>query len=504
MQEKSIKEIITGIYTGSQSARSTLEIFLERIKTHDQAGPGVNSVLEINPEAIAIAENIDNSRRKQPSNGEDENIPALFSIPILIKDNIDTADQMQTTAGSLALEGNFAVQDAFIVRRLRKAGAIIFGKTNLSEWANFRSTRSTRGWSSRGGQTRNPYALDRTPCGSSSGSAAAVAANFCTAAIGTETNGSILCPAANNGIVGIKPTVGLISRTGIIPISHSQDTAGPMARTVTDAATLLGALTGTDKADPITVNSSQFGHSNYLQFLQPDGLRGARIGIARNFFGTNPEVDAIMEQAIHVMGANGAVIVDNTNIEHIDQFRLPEFEVLLYEFKHGLNRYLGNLGPEAKVHSLEEVIQFNLKNAETVMPYFGQEILALAQAKGPLTEEAYLAALAESQRLTRKEGLDKLLHEHKLDAIAAPSNAPAWLIDPVRGDSHSGGSSSTAAVAGYPGITVPAGYVHDLPIGISFFSTAFQEPALIRIAYSFEQATMVRKSPQFAGSAAYS
>ena len=277
-----------------------------------------------------------------------------------------------------------------------------------------------------------------------------------------------------------------------------------MARTVTDAATLLGALTGTDKADPITVNSSQFGHSNYLQFLQPDGLRGARIGIARNFFGTNPEVDAIMEQAIHVMGANGAVIVDNTNIEHIDQFRLPEFEVLLYEFKHGLNRYLGNLGPEAKVHSLEEVIQFNLKNAETVMPYFGQEILALAQAKGPLTEEAYLAALAESQRLTRKEGLDKLLHEHKLDAIAAPSNAPAWLIDPVRGDSHSGGSSSTAAVAGYPGITVPAGYVHDLPIGISFFSTAFQEPALIRIAYSFEQATMVRKSPQFAGSAAYS
>ena len=491
LPERSISELQTAMTSGPENARSIAGAFLDRIAAYDQAGPHVNSVIEINPEALEIAEALDTERRETGSRG------ALHGIPILIKDNIDTADRMQTTAGSLALAGSIAVRDAEIVRRLRNAGAVILGKTNLSEWANFRSTRSSSGWSSRGGQTRNPYALDRTPCGSSSGSGAAVAANFCAAAIGTETDGSIICPSANNGIVGIKPTLGLLSRSGIIPIAHSQDTAGPMARTVTDAAILLGVLTGADEADPITVEAAAFSHTDYTRFLLPDGLQGARIGVARNFFGGHPDVDAIMEWAIRVMAENGAVIIEDAGIETVDQFRKTEYEVLLYEFKHDLNLYLSRLGPQARITSLEELIRFNETHADVMMPHFGQEILLQAQAKGPLTDEAYLLALAENRRLSRQEGIDRVLTEKRLDAIIAPSNAPAWLVDWVRGDAHSGGSSSTAAVAGYPAITVPAGYARGLPVGISFFSTAFQEPALIRLAYAFEQATLVRRPPTF-------
>ncbi len=494
MQEKSILESQADMAAGTETARSIAAAYLDRIAALDRAGPQVNSVIEINPDALQIADERDRERRERGPRSR------LHGIPVLIKDNIDTADRLQTTAGSRALSGNIAAKDAHLARLLREAGAVILGKTNLSEWANFRSTRSTSGWSSRGGQTRNPYALDRSPCGSSSGSAAAVAANFCTAAVGTETDGSIICPAANNGIVGIKPTIGLVSRSGIIPISHSQDTAGPMARTVTDAVILLGAIAGPDPQDPVTVEGEKFGHRDYTRFLLPDGLEGARIGIARNFFGGHPRVDAIMESAIHSMEENGAVIVDKANIETIEQFRKTELEVLLYEFKHDLNLYLATLSANIGIRSLKDLIRFNAANAEVMMPYFGQEILIQAQEKGPLSEKAYLEALAENQRLTRNEGIDRVITDLRLDAIVAPSNAPAWLIDWVRGDSHSGGSSSTAAVAGYPVITVPAGYIHGLPIGISFFSTAYQEPALIRIAYAFEQATLVREKPGFARS----
>ena len=495
MQEKSIFELQNAMREGVETSHSITAAFLSRIEAFDRAGPEIHAVIEINPDALQIADEKDQERRSGRPVGP------LHGIPILIKDNIDTADRMQTTAGSLALSGHVASSDAFIVERLRAAGAVVLGKTNLSEWANFRSTRSMSGWSSRGGQAHNPYALDRTPCGSSSGSGAAVAAYFCAAAIGTETDGSIICPSAMNGIVGIKPTLGLVSRTGIIPIAHSQDTAGPMARTVTDAAILLGALTGSDSSDPITVNADELGHHDYTRFLLPDGLKGARIGIARNFFGGHPGVDALMSRAIDVMKAAGAVIIEDANIDTVDQFRQTEFEVLLYEFKHDLNRYLAGLGSSAKVHSLEDVIRFNDANADRMMPHFGQEIMLKAQEKGPLTEEDYLAALATNHRLARVQGIDKIISEHQLDAIVAPSNLPAWLIDPVRGDSHSGGSSSAAAVAGYPAITVPAGYVRGLPIGVSFFSTAYQEPALIRIAYAFEQSTLVRQPPRFALSA---
>ncbi len=411
---------------------------------------------------------------------------------------------MQTTAGSLALAGSHAAQDAGVAARLRAAGAIILGKTNLSEWANFRSTHSVSGWSSRGGQTRNPYAPDRNPCGSSSGSAVAVAANLCAAAVGTETDGSIVCPSHVCGIVGIKPTLGLVSRAGIIPIAHSQDTAGPMARTVADAALLLAALAGPDPRDAITLENkrTQAGPENAgdAYALSKGGLRGARIGVARNMGEFLPRVNAIFEESLAALRDLGAEIIDPADIATVKQLDEPEFEVLLYEFKADLDAYLAGRGADAAVHSLADVIAFNEAHRDVVMPIFDQEIMLKAQEKGPLTDEKYLAALAAARRLARDEGIDATLRQHSLDAIVAPSGGPAWLIDHVCGDHYGGGSSTPAAVAGYPSITVPAGYVWGLPVGISFIGAAWSEAKLIRYAYAFEQGTKVRRPPQFPAS----
>ncbi len=431
----------------------------------------------------------------------------LHGIPILIKANIDTSDRMSTTAGSLALEGSIALQDAFLVERLREAGALILGKTNLSEWANFRGKNSTSGWSSLGGLTRNPYALDRTACGSSSGSAAAVAANLCAAAVGTETDGSIICPAQTNGIVGIKPTLGLISRSGIIPIAHSQDTAGPMARTVADAAVLLGAMTGVDEMDAATElvlsrvegSSKERAYQDYTQFLDPDGLQGARIGVARSLFGTDKRVLKIIESSLETMKSLGAELIE-VELPSSDKFGKSELEVLLYEYKSDLNAYLADRGQMAKVRSLADVIEFNEENRKRVLPYFGQERMEAAQKKGPLTGKKYINALEKNQRLSHLDGIDAVTKEHNLDAIVCPSGGPAWMIDLINGDggrSWDMDSTSYAAVAGCPHITVPAGYIFGLPIGISFFAGAWQEPTLIKLAYAFEQATHVRVPPKF-------
>ncbi len=482
MEELTIFEIQERMAVGQLTARGLTEAYLARIAMLDQVGPQLNSVIEINPDAVEIAAALDTERAERGPRGP------LHGIPILIKDNIDTHDRMQTTAGSLALVGSIAARDADVVARLRAAGTVILGKTNLSEWANFRSTHSISGWSSRGGQTKNPYALDRNPCGSSSGSAVAVAANLCVAAVGTETDGSIACPANVNGIVGIKPTLGLVSQAGIIPIAHSQDTAGPMARTVTDAALLLAAM-----ADPQRAPWP-------LESLIPPSpsrqpLAGVRLGVARNYFGFNPHVDAIAEECIAILRDLGAAIVDGINIAAEKALEEPELEVLLYEFKADLNAYLAGLGPGAPVHSLAEVIAFNERHREQVMPYFGQEIMLMAQEKGPLTDPPYLA-LAACRRLARTEGLDKALDEHRLDALIAPTGSPAWLTDYLcRTRSHT--SSTAAAVAGYPHLTVPVGYIWGLPVGLSFIGRAWSEPALIRSAYTFEQATRVRRPPQF-------
>lgn len=495
MEEMTITELQEKMNTGVYSARQVTEMYLERIENLDKRGPAVNAILELNPEALIIADSLDRERRARGVRGP------LHGIPVLLKDNIDTADQMMTTAGSLALSGRAASKDAFIVSKLREAGAIILGKTNLSEWANFRSTHSTSGWSSRCGQTRNPYALDRNPRGSSSGSAVAVAANFCSAAIGTETDGSVICPASANSIVGIKPTVGLISRSGIIPIAHSQDTAGTMARTVADAAILLGALTGPDPADPATQGFSGKSLTNYTQFLKPNGMQGVRIGVARNLLAPSDKVDAIVNNAIEVMKHLGTEIIDPVNIATAGKIRDSELEVLLYEFKTDLNKYLERLGPDVVVHSIKELIEFNEQNRERILPYFGQEILLSAQEKGPLTDKGYQEALKEVKRLSRTDGIDATMHEHQLDAIMAPSGGPPWVTDLVNGDHRTGHSARPAAVAGYPSITVPAGYTFGLPIGISFIAAAYQEAMLIRLAFAFEQATKVRRPPQFRATA---
>ncbi len=491
MEEWSIRQLQEMMSSGTMRAQEIVQFYLDRIQQIDQDSPSLNSVLAINPEALAIAESLDAERQ---ANGPRS---ALHGIPILLKDNIESVDPLPTTAGSLALAQNFAVQDSFVAERLRAAGAIILGKTNLSEWANFRSSRSSSGWSSAGGQVRNPYALDRNPCGSSSGSGVAVAANLCAAAIGTETDGSIVCPSHANGIVGVKPTVGLIGRSGIVPISHSQDTAGPMARTVWDAAVLLGTLTGTDPRDPATAASSRHSHTDYTQFLDKDGLKGARIGVSRNFFGHNPYVDAVIEKAIETMRQQGTIVIDPANIETKGQFNDSEFEVLLYEFKHDLNAYLATTPDTVPQRTLADLIAFNQANFETILPYFGQELFEAAQAKGELSDEAYREALANNHRLARDEGIDATLKAHQLDAIVAPTGGPAWLTDWVNGDNYGGASSSPAAVSGYPNITVPAGYVFGLPVGISFIGGAWQEPTLLRLAYAFEQATQVRQPPQF-------
>jgi amidase len=496
MKEYTISEIGRQMAAGALSARALVEDYLERIEALDRAGPTLNSVIELNPDALEIADALDIERLRDGARGP------LHGVPLLLKDNIDTADRMTTTAGSLALEGTIAPQDATVAAKLRAAGAVILGKANLSEWANFRSNRSTSGWSSRGGQTLNPYALDRNPCGSSSGSAVAVAANLCAAAIGTETDGSIVCPSHANSIVGIKPTLGLVSRAGIIPIAHSQDTAGPMGRCVADAAAVLGAIVGSDPRDPVTTSVDSSTITDYTQFLIAGGLRGARIGVARNFFGSNPRVDEIMEACIKRMREMGAEIVDPANIVTAGDLDEPELEVLLYEFKADLNAYLAERGAATTVRSMKEIIAFNEQHRGRVMPYFGQEWMLKAEEKGSLTDESYVEALAKCRRLARDEGIDATLKEHALDAIVAPTGGPPWLTDWVNGDHFSGSSSSPAAVAGYPNITVPAGYIFGLPVGISFFGAAFSEPILIRLAYTFEQGTLVRRKPEFRSTAA--
>jgi amidase len=405
---------------------------------------------------------------------------------------------MTTTAGSLALEGSIPLQDAFIAAKLRAAGAVLLGKTNLSEWANFRSTHSSSGWSGRGGQAKNPYVLDRNPCGSSSGSGGAVSANLCAAAIGTETDGSIVCPSSANGIVGIKPTLGLVSRSGIIPIAHSQDTAGPMTRTVRDAAIILNALTGLDPRDPTTRSAQARGLIDYTRSLDPNGLRGARIGVARSkFFGYSDVTDKIVNDAIDAMKAQGAVIVDPANIETAGKFDDSEFDVLLYEFKADLNAYLAGLGPKAPVRTLQEIIDFNDRNKDREMPWFGQEIMVMAQKKGPLSEKKYRDDLAKNLRMSRTQGIDATMTKHKLDAIVAPTGGPPWTTDLINGDHFSGASSTPAAVAGYPNINVPAGFWHNLPVGISFFGRAYSEPTLVKLAYAYEQASKHRRAPTF-------
>lgn len=491
MEEHSILELQNKMQTGLLDARSLVVYYLERIENIDRQGPRLNSVIELNPEAMDIATELDKERQETGPRS------MLHGMPILLKDNIDTADKLTTTAGSLALEGSIASEDAFVANKLREAGAIILGKTNLSEWANFRSPHSSSGWSSRGGQTRNPYILDRNPCGSSSGSAVAVSANLCAAAIGTETDGSIICPSQANGIVGIKPTVGLASRRGIIPISSSQDTAGPMGRSVSDVAVVLGAMTGIDPRDPTTKGSEGQVHADYVPFLDKSGLQGARIGVARNYFGFAPRLDAIIEQCIELMREQGAVIVDPADIQTKDDIGEHEYEVLLYEFKSDLNGYLSRLSPNSPIHSLKDVIEFNERERERVMPFFGQERMEAAEDKGTLEDQAYQEAVKMSRLLAGREGIDAVAAEHQLDAIVAPSGGPAWMTDLVNGDHHSGSSSRPAAAAGYPNITVPAGFIHGLPVGISFFSGAFQEPVLLKLAYAFEQTSQIRRPPEF-------
>ena len=491
LDEVTIADLQAGMAAGRWTARSLAERYLARMDEIDVSGPRLRSVIERNPDARTIAAALDDERRAGTVRGP------LHGIPVLLKDNIATADRMETTAGSLALVGSKVPRDAFIAARLRDAGAVILGKTNLSEWANFRSTRSSSGWSGRGGQTRNPYVLDRSPSGSSSGSGAAIAANLAAIAVGTETDGSITSPAAASALVGIKPTVGLVSRSGIVPISHTQDTAGPMARTVRDAAILLGALAGIDGRDAVTAASRGKAHADYTRFLVADGLKGARIGVARkSYTGYHWATDQLFDEQLAVLKAQGAVLVDPADIATSGRLDAPEFEVLLYEFKADLNAYLAGL-VSSPVRTLADVMQFNLAHQDTEMPYFRQEIMEMAEKKGPLTAKAYVTAKASARRLAGAQGIDATMTKHRLDAIVAPTQGPIGPIDLVLGDHWLGSVSTPAAVAGYPHVTVPMGQTWGLPVGISFLGRAWSEPVLLRLAHAYEQAAKARKAPAF-------
>ena len=489
LDEITIDDLQKSFLSGQYSSRALAEKYLARIQEIDKAGPMVNSVIELNPEALQIADALDQERKAKGPRGP------LHGIPVLIKDNIDTGDRMNTTAGSLALVGARPANDAFVASRLRNAGAVILGKTNLSEWANIRCSHSTSGWSGRGGLTRNPYCLDRNPCGSSSGTGAAVSANLCVAGVGTETDGSVVCPSSANGLAGLKPTVGLVSRSGIIPISHSQDTAGPMARTVRDVAILLGAMAGADPQDPATADSRGKIYPDYVKFLDPAGLNGARLGVVRKYFGFNDAVDQLMDSLLGEMKKAGAEIVDPADIPTIGKFDESELTVFYYELKADLAAYFARRGSSVK--SLKDVIEFNELNRSREMPYFGQDIFLKSEQKGPLSSKEYLDALALNHQLTRADGIDFIMDKFKLDALVAPTGGPAWITDLINGDHVAGGSSGAAAVAGYPNINVTAGYLWGLPVGISFFGRAWSEPTLLKIAYSFEQLTKARQKPRF-------
>jgi amidase len=490
LDEATLESLQQGMESGKYTSRALVEKYLLRIAVIDKHGPTLGAVIEVNRDALTIAGELDQERRAKGARGP------LHGIPVLIKDNIATDDKMQTTAGSLALVGAKVAKDSHVATRLREAGAVILGKTNCSEWANFRSTHSTSGWSGRGGQTRLPYALDRNPSGSSSGSGVAVAANLCAVAVGTETDGSIVSPSSSNGIVGIKPTVGLVSRSGIVPISHTQDTAGPMARTVADAAALLGVLAGIDPSDVTTADAKGHIEKDYTRFLDANGLRGARIGVVRKYAGYNDHVDRLLEAAIGVMKRAGAVIVDPVDVPTIGKFDDAELQVLLYEFKADLNAYLAHL-ETSQVRSLKDVIAFNNHHEDMEMRYFGQELMLQADAKGPLSSPDYKKKLADCRRMTRTEGIDAVMAKNRLDALIAPTGNPAWPTDLINGDHFTGSSTSLAAVAGYPNITVPMGDTFGLPVGLSFFGRAWSEPTLIKIAYSYEQATRLRSAPKF-------
>ncbi len=489
LDEYTIAQLQEGYRGGAYTTQEVVAYYLHWIESIDRTGPALNSVLQLNPDALEIARQLDEERRAGKVRGP------LHGVPVLLKDNIDTHDKMETTAGSRAMKGSYPLQDSWVAAKLREAGAVILGKTNLSEWANFRGDLSISGWSGLGGQTRNPYSLDRNPCGSSSGSGVAVSANLCMVAIGTETNGSIVCPATANGIVGLKPTVGLISRSGIIPISYTQDTPGPMARTVTDAAICLGALTGVDASDAKTLPSAGKAHRDYTKFLKKDGLKGKRIGWNKGTAGQHFKVDALMQQAIEHLKSQGAEIIELDAISETNANGMS-FEVMLYEFKDGLNKYFAALGSAAPIKSVQELIAFNAADS-IELKFFNQELLLMAQSKGDLKDSTYLNALAGMQKAMREDGIDRVMDLHRLDAIIAPTGAPAWKTDPVNGDHYMLGTSSPAAIAGYPNISVPMGFVDDLPVGMSFFGRAWSEPVLLEIAYAYEQGTKHRKQPRF-------